>query len=186
MGRSQMHKDPKTGKPDARVKKKQYLNNTTFTVGGGYRDTWIQVLQRNNTTPGPGHYKKETAMPMDQCSGTDWVWTTNGQVDGKNYRDEFNVNNTRAERAPKYTFRGTPPQGADPKGRFTVKEVSLDKVKINCLKPSYLQVASGASNAVKATPGPGHYTQPTSFGAASGGSRQHYFPQKPAARPDTR
>lgn len=179
LGKSQMHKDPKTGMPDSKIKTKTYLQNTRFTIGGGYRDTWVQVLQRNNRTPGPGHYKKETAMPIDKCSGPDYLRTTNGPVDGKNYRDEFNVNNTKAERAPKYTFRGTPPQGADPAGRFTVREVSMEKVRVNCLKPSYMQVHSGASNSVKVTPGPGHYTQPTTFGAASGGSREHYFPSAP-------
>lgn len=179
LGKSQMHKDPATGLPDSRVKTKTYLKNTRFTIGGGYRDTWVQVLQRNNRNPGPGQYKKETSMPIDKCSGTDWLWTTNGQVDAKNYRDEFNVKNTKAERAPNYTFRGTPPQGADPKGRMVLKEVSLDKVRLSCLKPSYMNVHSGASNTVKATPGPGQYTQPTSFGAASGGSREHYFPENP-------
>jgi len=211
VGSSALHKD-KDGKPDSKWRKfpeshpsrqKSYLQNTKFTIGGGYRDTWIQVLQRNNTNPGPGHYKKETSMPVGECSGTDWVYTTNGPADGKNYRDEFNVVNTRAERGPRYTFRGTPPQGTttteaarNPAGRFTVREVSVDlmpdkktKMKnwmkapkdggcLNSLKPSFQQVPAGA-NSVKVTPGPGEYEQRTTFGAASGGSRQHYFPERP-------
>lgn len=145
--------------------KQEYLQNTRFTVGGGYRDTWIQAHVRRNRNPGPGHYKKNTDMPLNKTSGTDWLLTTEGQVDAKNQRDEFNVNNTCKERAPRYTTLG----------RKEVREVSFDRVRLGCLKPSYMNVCSGKSNVVKVTPGPGHYTQPTSFGAASGGSRKHFF-----------
>ena len=46
------------------------------------------------------------------------------------------------------------------------KEVILNKVKLSILKPSYLNVPVASSSAMKTTPGPGQYTQYSSFGEA--------------------
>merc|ERR1719316_1941966 len=89
----------------------------------------------------------------------------------KNPRDEFNVNNMRKERAPRYTTLG----------RKEPREASFDHVRLSCLQPSYLVNCHGKSTDVRATPGPGEYTQLTSFGAASGPTRKHYFDYDPAA-----
>merc|ERR1719271_1495305 len=80
-----------------------YLNNTWYTLGGGYRDTWVQAHVRRNRNPGPGHYKKNTELPLNKLSGTDYLLSAEGAQDAKNWRDEFNVNNTSKERAPRYT-----------------------------------------------------------------------------------
>lgn len=149
-----------------------YLNNTKFSLGGGYRDTWVQAHTRRNLTPGPGHYKTDSEMPCSSTlSGHDWMRTAEGKKEGGNWRDEFNANTTRKERAPKYTTLG----------RKELREVSLPKKpKLDTLKPSWMNTPVGPrSNDVKQTPGPGHYTQNTSFGAASGGHRHHFFPGPP-------
>jgi hypothetical protein len=152
---------------------KTYLRNTKFTVGGGYRDTWVQAHVRRNRNPGPGHYKKNTELPLNKLSGTDYLLSAEGAQDAKNWRDEFNVNNTSKERAPRYTTLG----------RKEAREASFDKLRLSCLQPSYMNACIGKTTNVKATPGPGEYTQHTSFGAASGGSRKHYFNKPELARP---
>jgi len=144
-----------------------YLQNTKYSLGGGYRDTWVQVAVRKNRNPGPGHYKTDTELPLNKMSGPDYLRTAEGQVDEKNPRDEFNCNNTRKERAPKYsTLR-----------RKELREASLPKLRLSCAKPSYLNTCCGPkSTDMMVTPGPGSYSQLTSFGAASGGHRKHFFP----------
>jgi len=145
-----------------------YLNNTMYTLGGGYRDTWVQAHVRKNRNPGPGHYKTDSELPSSSTlSGFDWLRTAEGKKDKDNWRDEVNVQNTKKERTPKYTTLG----------RKELREVSLvGKPRLSCLKPSYMNVPIGQkSTDVRETPGPGHYQQQTTFGAASGGHRTHYF-----------
>jgi hypothetical protein len=138
-----------------------YLNNTRYSLGGGYRDTWVQVAVRKNRTPGPGHYETNTELPYPvekKNSKGDSDYCLKALDSG-----EFNVNNTRKERAPKYTTLG----------RREAREVGLTKTKLSCLKASYLNTPSGSKTTdVMETPGPGTYNAYTSFGAASGG-HQH-------------
>jgi hypothetical protein len=99
-------------------------------------------------------------------SGYDWLRTAEGKKDSNNWRDEVNADNSKKERPPKYTTLG----------RKEIRECSLPKTRLSCMKPSYLNVPMGMkSSDVKATPGPGHYQQRTQFGAASGGHRTQYF-----------
>jgi len=255
-----------------------YLANTRFKKGGMGRDTWVTVHARKNLNPGPGKYNTDSEMPLNKLEGTDWVWSAKQNVernDGnhevevdekkvvrdkygqwtrstsfKHYKDEFNANTTRKERAPKYTFNRSerevslPPsygeRGGQPR-EASVETTKLDgsaawskncktgRPKLTCLKPSYMNVPIGwkrdddhnshslrrrmvqtvdgpkrdltyfsighlkskapfdahatmgdtVCTHVMETPGPGEYQQLTSFGAASGGARRHYFKDEP-------
>jgi hypothetical protein len=77
--------------------------------------------------------------------------------------DSLNVNLTVNESSPNFSLSRLP------------KETSLSKTKLSILKPSFLNVPVARSTDLKPTPGPGHYTQYTFFGAASGPSRKPYF-----------
>jgi len=142
--------------------------NVSWGAGGRGRDTWIQAVARASSTPGPGKYRTDLEFPMNKCEGTDWVYATDPEKS-----DTYNIANTRKERGPKYTLSRS-------------RNETLDtKLQLSPLKSSALQVRrrDGTSKDVVVTPGPGHYTQPTQFGAASGGHRHHYFPESPSRSP---
>jgi hypothetical protein len=208
LGGGQFEKDPKDQNKGSAT--------TRFTLGGGYRDSWIQVHCRKNRNPGPGHYRKDTEMPVNGFKPIDG-WNTQGSYTlpfkerptaGKNTPqaldvktragsteyclsaagDEFNANNTRKERGPKYTIdsnleKETSKTWTHVKKDAQGRENSMESIKLSCLKASNLcvPVRKGGggtgfnSREVQVTPGPGHYTQHTSFGAASGGHRIHYL-----------
>lgn len=196
------YKSPWTPSPGRRTnpgeEEHTYLNNTMYTLGGGYRDTWVQAHTRKNRNPGPGHYQTDTDMPASKKLSTerdgilkfDWMRTTGER------HDEVNVNNTKKERAPKYTTLGrkelrevslignepstqyaggyqNPTDSRRPRMKGVPRLTYMDK-------PSAMVTPNGVhdpdpAKRVFATPGPGHYTQLTTFGAASGGHRKHYF-----------
>ncbi|KAF4672526.1 hypothetical protein FOL47_000441 [Perkinsus chesapeaki] len=130
-----------------------HLQNTKYTTGGGYRDTWVQVLTRQNKQPGPGRYR----TPQEFNPGM------NAQNRIGDSKDVVQTSRNILSSAPDFRF-GTQEQ-----------ETVLRKLRFGALKASYLNTHTGKSTDMKVTPGPGHYTQYTSFGAASGGSRRHYF-----------
>ncbi|KAF4753139.1 hypothetical protein FOZ62_025062 [Perkinsus olseni] len=136
-----------------KVKSNYHLQNTKYTTGGGYRDTWVQVLTRQNKQPGPGRYR----TPQEFDLGMD---ARRRIGDSK---DMTQISRNILSLAPDFRF-GTQKQ-----------ETVLRKLKLGALKASYLNIHTGKSTDMKVTPGPGQYTQYTSFGAASGGSRRHYF-----------
>lgn len=137
--------------------------NVKWNTGGRSRDTWVQAHARRSFTPGPGKYRTDQEFPMQKCKGTDWVFATDPEES-----DTFNIKNTRKERTPKWSL-----QKAEREANQKME------IRISPLKPSYMQIRTGTSSEVVPTPGPGHYTQPTQFGAASGAHRHHYFPSTP-------
>jgi len=130
---------------------KGHLENTRYTVGGGFRDTWIQQHTRRNLTPGPGRYRtdREFPQPADR-------WNPNIE------KEEIDTNKTIQERAPEFPFAKTE------------REVSLRaRPKLSCLKASNMITQTGSKTTeVGPSPGPGQYLQFTTFGAASGGERE--------------
>lgn len=153
-GKSGLHTPEKVTKVTA---------NVQWDTGGRSRDTWVQAHARKSFTPGPGKYRTDMDLPMQQMQGTDWVFKTDPEQS-----DTVNIGNSRRERTAKWTFI-----------KDATERNPQDKaIKLSPLKPSYMQVRqrNGTSSEVEPTPGPGHYVTPTSFGAASGGHRSHFFP----------
>lgn len=144
--------------------KKQQTENISWDTGGRSRDTWVQAHARRSFTPGPGKYRTDQDFPMNKCKGTDWVWKTDAEES-----DTVNIGNTRRERTAKWSLSKSD------------REANQVDVKLSPMKPSYMQVRKkdGTSSECFSTPGPGHYSQPTQFGAASGGHRHHFFPTNP-------
>jgi hypothetical protein len=146
-------------------KKVTSTENVSWPSGGGSRDTWIQAHARKSNTPGPGKYRIDMDLPTNKCKGYDWMWKTDPAES-----DTYNIGNTRKERTLTTTFSKS------------ANEVLRKDVRLGPDKPSFMQVRTGTSSQVVATPGPGHYVVSTQFGAASGGHRHHYFPLTPEKR----
>lgn len=120
------------------------------TMGGAFRKTFFDMMNLDST-PGPGMYKTEREFPTKDKLGVPMV-------------DEVNTNLTVQEEAADFSF---------PK---TITDRVALQLSCDVAKASSLVTGQRAkpSTQVMFTPGPGHYTQSTQFGAASGGSRKHY------------
>ncbi len=121
--------------------------NATIDVGGGFRSTWVEKHVSKQQTPGPGHYKTPTGITGEEWDKSEFVDTT-------------------------HSVYGSSPSWTQSKCK---REVLLKKERLSPVKPSYMAVRVGKGNQLKASPGPGQYTQYTMFGGASGPTRKEYF-----------
>jgi hypothetical protein len=96
------------------------LKNVSFSVGGGFRKTWIQNSLGKYDNPGPGKYRTDTDHPLKK-------------------KDEFDVKKTIVERSPMFSLGKDAKESLLPKIKLSTLKPSYLNVpdtRSNVMKPT--------------------------------------------------
>lgn len=141
----------------------------------GFRDTYMDHHQRvYSWVPGPGHFKTSRDFEVQDCAVERDMREKKGMPALKDPRenpDEIDSKLTIHNRHPTHTFARSERDCS----KHHVKHIR------RMLCPSHMfSVERTNENPKMITPGPGHYTQWSTFGQSSGPTRRRFFASHPS------